>query len=99
MRTTDEYHLAPLGRVLELSKEQVLDLAPPSRSPTNPKDKTMIPNARILALLEQLDREDTNPNPRERYLTTTEIRRILGLESGPDYARLRALIDDVNQTP
>lgn len=99
--------MAPLGRVLELSKEQVLDpwhwrsplMAPPSRSPTNPKDKTMIPNARILALLEQLDREDTNPNPRERYLTTTEIRRILGLESGPDYARLRALINDGNQTP
>lgn len=59
----------------------------------------MCPNAVTLdegirRLLEQCDREDTNPNPKDRYLYTSEIRVLLGVGPGPDYSTLLKAIED-----
>ncbi len=43
-------------------------------------------------LLEQCDKEDTNPNPDRRFLYTCEIRMLLGLGPGPDYGALEKVV-------
>lgn len=45
----------------------------------------------VRPLLEQCEREDTNP-PGRRLLYTEEIRRLLGFAFGPDYSELSAAI-------
>lgn len=49
----------------------------------------------IRRLLEQCDREDTNPNPKDRYLYTDEIRYLLGVGPGPDYSALEKAVNKI----
>lgn len=47
----------------------------------------------VRTLLDQCEREDTNPDPGRRFLYTSEIRKLLGVGFGPDYSELAREID------
>lgn len=48
--------------------------------------------AGVLRLLEQCDREDTNPEGGQRFLYTREIRNLLGLPADQTHEQLAELL-------
>lgn len=46
----------------------------------------------VRALLERCDKEEGNPDPVQRLLYTSEIRRLLGFGFPPDYSKLAAAL-------